>query len=69
VNVGKGGYVQIDLSELGEVWATAHPTDAVWQEYINDDPYSIEILGWGQAPTVWWHELSKEQQDLLMTTL
>lgn len=69
VKIGAGGYVRLDLPGLGEVWATAWPTDEFWRANINDDPFSVELLGWGQAPTVWWHELTAEQQDALRSTL
>jgi hypothetical protein len=69
VKVGSGGYVLVDLPSVGEVWATIFPTDESWRRLVNDDPFRIEILGWGQAPTVWWHELSVEQQGMLRSTL
>lgn len=69
VKRGAGGYVQISLPGLGDVWATIFATDEAWRRLVNDDPYRIEILGWGQAPTVWWHELTPAQQDALRSTL
>lgn len=69
VREGASGYVRVYLPSLGTVWATAWPTDDAWRRLVNDDPYRIEILGWGEAPTVWWHELTPEQQALLKSTL
>lgn len=69
VKVGSCGYVKVVLTGLGEVWATIHETDDAWKRHINNDPYSVELLGWGQAPTVWWHELTDEQRELLRSTL
>lgn len=69
VKTGAGGYAMVDMPVLGDVWATIFATDDAWRRLVNDDPYRVEILGWGQAPTVWWSELTPEQQALLKSTL
>jgi hypothetical protein len=71
VKLGTGGYIYIQLAllGLGPVYATIHPVPVGWREHINNDPMVVSLLGQGEAPTVWWHELSTEQRRALAETL
>jgi hypothetical protein len=68
VKVGSGGYQQINLPQLGLVWANASENHPAVRQMVGED-YTVTVLGHGNVPFIPWSDLTPEQQELLLTTL